>query len=750
MYRLDGEIDNEPLAHSPKPPTSEQTYKEHIEHVLCGALSNARAASRYYSGNKDAFVQAVEAAALYHDLGKLDKANQDVLHRTGREKLPLPHEDAGVAELLQQNHYEAAILAAAHHAGIFSAEKEQKKGNRLLRNLSERDVQGKRVVVAEYVDINLDGYQQKHKIAGIPKLLAQIGKQSIHSCGFMRRVALSCLVDADHGDTARHYGKEASIVPVPLRWEERLSALDKYIGELPQTSARDALRREMYLACRDADTDVSLKACDAPVGTGKTTAVMANLLRAAVQRRLRHIIVVLPYTNIIKQAIDVYRNALTLPGENPEDVVAEHHHRADFSNVELRQLATLWKAPIIVTTAVQFFETLGASHPSHLRKLHELPGSAVFVDEMHTALPSPLWPQVWQWLQIWTERWGGYLVMASGSLPRFWESKEFVSEPTAVPDLLPGRLRKRLVSAEGARIRYASKEKLLNPDELVEFILEEKRGPRLLIMNTVQSTAYIANKLRKEGQDVMHLSTALAPAHRERIVDLVKERLNSSRKDWTLVATSCVEAGMDFSFRRGFRERSTTASLIQVGGRVSRGAEYDEAVVWDFRAEGGLLTQNPSLELPRKVVQRMFESERINELPPSELAKQAMLAELTEQGKEDADSLKEAESTMNYPAVSELCRVIKTDTRLVVISDTIAERIRGGERVNSQELLRFSVQMWSQKIEKGDLPLGLLLGSPNEADSIYFWEAEYDPDFLGYMAGGLPILEGIQAGVFFV
>ena len=83
------------------------------------------------------------------------------------------------------------------------------------------------------------------------------------------------------------------------------------------------------------------------------------LAQAAIALRLRHIFVVLPYTNIVQQSVDVYRKALVLPGENPEKIVAAHHHQAEFKSADLRFLTTLWDAPIIVTTAVQFFETLG-------------------------------------------------------------------------------------------------------------------------------------------------------------------------------------------------------------------------------------------------------------------------------------------------------------------------------------------------------------------------------------------------------
>ena len=104
--------------------------------------------------------------------------------------------------------------------------------------------------------------------------------------------------------------------------------------------------------------------CDSPVGSGKTTAVMAHLLQQASQRNSHRIFVVLPYTSIIQQSVDIYRKALVLPEENPEEVVAELHSRADFQDFDTRYLTSSWRAPIIVTTAVAFFETLSSCQPS--------------------------------------------------------------------------------------------------------------------------------------------------------------------------------------------------------------------------------------------------------------------------------------------------------------------------------------------------------------------------------------------------
>ena len=109
----------------------------------------------------------------------------------------------------------------------------------------------------------------------------------------------------------------------------------------------------------------------------------------------------LPFTNIIDQSVETYRKALILPDENPEAIVAAHHHKAEYKNQLLMASSFRWSAPIIVTTAVQFFETLASNHPSTLRKLHQLAGSAIFIDEAHAALPAHLWPQAWKWREPW-------------------------------------------------------------------------------------------------------------------------------------------------------------------------------------------------------------------------------------------------------------------------------------------------------------------------------------------------------------
>lgn len=714
------------LAHSARQTAPAQSYQEHIANCRSCSRLNARRAARFYSGARREFVETVEAAAVFHDLGKLDDANQQVLRRISHDPLAVPHEDAGVERLLRLGRNESAVLVAAHHAGLFGQRVEMAKPAP-FRNGG----------VADLVYQRSEEYFQSHLAEGCPTFASTVGTP-LHNCGFSRRLALSCLVDADHGDTARHYGNEVRTKAVKPRWRERLEALDKFVAGLGEDGgSRNELRRSVYQECRTVPMDPSMRSCDAALGSGKTTAVMAYLLRVAEERNLHHIFVVLPYITIIRQSVSVLREALTLPGERAEDVVAEHHHQADFSEIDLRQLSTLWRAPVIVTTAVQFFETIAAAHPARLRKLHELPGSAVFLDEAHAALPSHLWPQVWRWLETWTQEWGGHIVFASGSLARFWELKDFVEPPKArsdVPDLLSDALRLQLSDGETLRITIRSVDKALNCDELIQRTLQEP-GPRLLIVNTVQSAAVIADRMHAIGHDVMHLSTALAPVDRDRIVEKIRLRLQrQAGRDWTLVATSCVEAGMNFSFRTGLRERAGVANLIQVSGRIGRDGEYVAPIVWDFRVSDPELPANPTLEIPRRVLRDLLESGEVLRLPASELVTEAMRRELTAGGRQVSEKLFKAEAGMEYPEVSDLCRVIQTDTVTVVVNEALVARIRDGGRVGPQELQKNSVQIWANKVR--ELPV-LPLSRRGSSASLYSWEAQYDPDFLGYMAGAL-------------
>lgn len=730
-----------PLAHSARPKRGipAQPFWKHIGSVACDALTNASCAAGFWSGDRESFCAEVEAAARFHDCGKLAPENQTVLARSAKDPLPVRHEDGGAAYLLERRRENAALLVASHHAGLPSLVAEKAK---LLQKGPSRKYR-----ITEAIDHtarNLANYAAQYDEAGqaispMPPLPKK------WSC-LTFRLALSCLVDADHTDTADNYREAVPKKPAECRWEERAKALDQYVEQLSaerMDDPRNKDRRLVYADCCNAGAEGGLVSCDAAVGSGKTTAIMGHLLRVAQQKGLRHIFVVLPFTNIIQQSVDVYRKALVLPGEDPAEVVAEVHHRAEFQSPESREMAVLWDAPITVTTAVQFFETLAGNRPARLRKLHELPGSAVFIDEAHAAIPVWLWPQTWLWLKELAGEWRCHFVLASGSLARFWENPDFIQAPESIPDLLTPEVRERLSKVEERRVVVQSHPTPLGCDELTRFVLEKKLGPRLVILNTVQSAAVLANSMRKNGHDVLHLSTALTPADRDRMVRRIKERLRySTGGDWTLIATSCVEAGVDFSFGTAIRERCSVASVIQTGGRVNRHGVLSGSVVWDVRLQDPMFNKHRAFDASGKVLEEMLAQGGLGG-DVSTVATEALRRELVRQdvlGR--SDKLRGSESHEDFPDVADLYKVIDSDTRTVVVDPELINRLMNFKKVSWQELVRGSVQIWARKVQE------LEIRHFDHHEELYYWTAPYDPDFLGYMAGVVPLIEGRDTGLF--
>lgn len=727
------------LAHSGKGEYPPQTYIEHIQGVCSRAAQYASEMKAYASRDTGQMEAILRRSALFHDLGKLTDQNQAVLRETAgmHRHLPVNHVDAGSAALKEAGCLYAALLVYSHHKGLPDMATEGIRAeDAFLRDEHLNTRRG--------VDRELPELLRRHR-----ELLMEEFDESESSYPgdwpVFLRIVLSCLADADHTDTAAAYGQapEKEVLP-SLRAEERLDALNQYVAGLGESNMRSQLREEMYRACRDANVCGSFSTCDSPVGSGKTTAVMAHLLWQAIDRGARRIFVILPYTSIIQQSVDTYRKALVLPGEDPEEVVTELHCRADFQNSDTRYLTSLWRGPIIVTTAVAFFETLASNRPAALRRFHELPGSVIFVDEAHNALPVKLLPLAWRWMSILAEEWSCYWVLASGSLVRYWELNSLRSiemNRPRIPELVEADLRERLMRYEHNRVSFQWRGTPVSRGELVQWV-QSSPGPRLLILNTVQSAAVIANDLcTAYGRDcVEHLSTALTPEDREGTIQRVKARLNdASDTNWALVATSCVEAGVDFSFRTGFRELSSLLSLLQAAGRVNRHGSIQNADMWSFLLqEDSMLKSNPMLEDSREVLRGYF-NKGIDIVP--ELSTQSMDDEiiLNDSCINEIQRLMTFETEMQFRAVEAQFNIIDSDTICAVVDATLAKLLTYGKgdwrtlQRKAVSIRRCSIQHWNLKeIVKG----------------VYQWTLGYD-SFLGYMSGILQ-LERLKNDILFL
>ena len=718
------------LAHSAKDGNQAHTYAAHVE-AVCSLVSRFAEELEQYATKSQGIIKAIACkSAQWHDLGKLDDQNQTVLHDTlgGHRHLPINHVDAGSAKLIQENAWYEALMVYSHHRGLPNMAAEKCKGPAVFRDgdLSART----------HTDETLQELIKRH-ISEIQRECS-FGSASGYkgNLQILFRMLLSCLADADHTDAAAYYAQAPDRVALPkLRAAERLSALDHYVSSLGCGDERSLLRSEMYTSCRNANIHCDFTVCDSPVGSGKTTAVMAHLLKQAQNRNARRIFVVLPYTSIIQQSVEVYRKALVFPGEDPEMVVAELHCRADFQDMDTRYLTALWEAPIVVTTAVAFFETLASNRPSTLRRLHNLPGSVIFVDESHNALPTHLLPLTWQWMSALAEDWNCYWVLASGSLVRFWsidawKGRVKLAQPE-VSELVHENVRKRLYQYENSRIAFRWRPESLSRRALIEWIANMP-GPRLLIVNTIQSAAVIAEDIRLGygREKVEHLSTALSPEDRGITIKRVMSRLkNRMDTDWTLVATSCVEAGVDFSFRSGFRELSSLLSLLQAAGRVNRHGLYKDAEIWSFTVQDDLLLKsNPALDTSRAILQDYFKKGIC--ISP-EMSTRSMNDEIIRNDScipSVIDFLGD-ETEMQFKDISKKFRVIASDMVVAIVDSNFAYAVANGGG-DWQQLQRKAVSIRISMIQKWKLK--------EVAARVYVWTLCYN-NFLGYMQGVLDL-----------
>lgn len=789
------------IAHTPPKDNPEQgphIYAEHIDEALeygIDLFDYLLSFSNLDGDKKEKLQRTLTAAIMLHDMGKLDEDNQKVFRGEVTGRLPVDHIEAGVAiASSMQNELLGWLIRGHHSPGLPSKKSEKYFIKQLFREtdykLPATCLRGLRHKRSKSEASHKEDYiKHLEIIRSTNKKLETYKNRQIESCnqwpilalklpssGLMTRLMLSCLVDADHGSAAS-YSKNTKMPQFSMantQWGKRLESLNNYVDHLVDESIdpegeRNKLRGEFYHRCYSGELlDSKLVACSAPVGLGKTTSVMAYLLRKAIKDNSSRIFVIAPYSNIIDQTVKTLRNALVLDGEDSKTVVAAHHHKADFGDKNMRQYAASWQAPIVVTTAVQFFETLATANPSKLRKLNSIVGSSIFIDESHACLPVELLKLTWHWLRELSENWECNIVFSSGSMVEYWNETYMVGEETmTLPDLLPDDLRLKAQNAETIRIDFGFLEKSVNLDEVVDLLQSEKtwddyiqhsKPSCLIIFNTVQSAAVVASALSRNLDDkgktlchkkVLHLSTALAPKDRELILDEILRRQDNTEWDdqvWYLVATSCVEAGVDLDFAIGFREKCSVASFLQIAGRINRhGLRLSGKLIsFSIIPEAGL-SHHPgfkessivfddlwnTIQDPKNTISTLCTTALRKEFSRGQEIKKYLDTELNK--KEYSDELLLDESKCNFQTISQCYKVIESNTATVIIDAKLVKKLERGIPIDWQDLQNNSVQLWANKIKKFNLKpiVGCL------HDDIYSWTDtyDYDPQFLGIMAG---------------
>lgn len=538
-----------------RPPSEWQPLHEHLEKVAV----TARAYADPFSSGDWAW-----NAGWLHDVGKADLRFQKYLLRenglddaeydnagNGR----VNHSSAGAAyaedKISNIPGRSLAYIAAGHHAGLPDWFSDQ-TGNAAL---SVRLEEGR----ANLVNISPVADEYAQNLYTVTKSPSFVSPKNYH---LWLRMLYSCLVDADFLDTESFMQPEAIRQRVGFSSiEEMKNIFDRHMDDLirdcDETPVNMA-RREILDACRKAaEGDQGLYSLTVPTGGGKTLSGMAFALDHAVKHRKNRIIYVIPYTSIIEQTAGVLR------GIFGDDNVVEHHSNIDpdQETQRMRLASENWDAPIIVTTNVQFFESLFATRSSRCRKLHNIVNSVVILDEAQLIPPQWLVPCVHAISEL-TKHYGVTVVLSTATQPAFQglQSAEIVNDPTRLYERLK-RTEIHLPSDGSARVDWTDVAKGL------------QEHPQVLCIVNTRRDCHDLFKLMPEG--TIHLSALMCGQHRsEKIVEI--KRLLQEDKPVRVVSTQLVEAGVDIDFPVVYRAFCGLDSIAQAAGRCNREGKLPE------------------------------------------------------------------------------------------------------------------------------------------------------------------------------
>ncbi len=399
------------------------------------------------------------------------------------------------------------------------------------------------------------------------------------------RYLFSALTDSDWLSTEKHFEKDTSEMRVsaalPIR--EMIGKLEEEFSRKSKEGKINRMRNEArHQVLQKADMPCGFYSLALPTGLGKTLTSMAWALKHAKQNDLKRIIIVLPFVNIIDQTAQVLKGILG------EEWVLEHHSsynedemtarddEEEYSLIEQRRklASENWDYPIIVTTTVQFFESLFSNKPSRCRKIHNIADSAVIFDEVQTLPKEVILPTLQMLKNVQSVMRTSFL-FCTATQPAFEKRPRFDGIDAICPLIeSPAELFK---ATRRVKYRLLNNLAFVDSKTLLEAVAREKAAA-LVIFNTKKAVLefWDCAKNNADWEKKYHLSTAMCPAHRKEVIKNIRADLLAERK--ILVAsTQLIEAGVDFDFPVVFRAMAPLEALIQAAGRCNRENKLGES-----------------------------------------------------------------------------------------------------------------------------------------------------------------------------
>lgn len=523
---------------------------------------------------------------LFHDIGKYGTRFQGVL--TGQQT-KIDHSSIGAILASIFVSQQAATAIGGHHTEMgkcgFDSYDQLKKsyerdevvgGVKYSSNVKLGDIW------KEFVDDHIKYKGSKPKTQKFASGLVSTSRM------LDTRMLFSALVDADRLDAESHsnadefgnkvYRKQNA----KLDAEDSLNKLLSFIGEVSKNSKSshhvNKMREDLLNSCLEsARKPPGVFTLTAPTGTGKTLSVLAFALKHALVNNHERIIMVVPYLSIIEQTATIYKKIL---GEN---YIFEHHSLATGSQttptVESEftrmMLSETWDSPVIITTNVQFLESLFSSRPSQCRKLHNVTNSVIIFDESQNLSSDLIIPTLASFNKL-VDDYKCSIVLATATQPAFENLSEMLKEKekeakgwssVEIVDQGMGLFKRaKRVNVNTPKDQF---EKINNVDLALEI---SKFDSCLCIVNMKRHARNLVDELRKLDLDkkILHLSTNMCQAHRAVVLNYVRESTKC-----IMVSTQCIEAGVDIDFNVVYRALAPLEAITQAAGRCNRNKNLD-------------------------------------------------------------------------------------------------------------------------------------------------------------------------------
>lgn len=554
----------------------EQTVAAHLQGTaaLCGSF-----AAEFGQAQRGFFL------GMSHDIGKYSNEFQKRLH--GGPKVD--HATAGALECAKVGENEMACCVAGHHGGLPDF------GNQKF------DYPGAPTLAGRINKAKTGGIPPYHWAGKLPNPGKKPPLDDFFSISMWTRMMYSCLVDADFLDTESFMAEQAPQRSGYDSLPDLLHRLDDYIAPwFPGKTELNRNRCAILSACMEkASLPRGVYSLTVPTGGGKTVSSLAFGLKHAVENGMKRVIYVIPYTSIIEQNAQVFRDILG------ESNVVEHHSGVSYDdedetnpNNHFQRLASEnWDAPVIVTTAVQFFESLYSNRPSQCRKLHNIANSVVIFDEAQMIPTYHLLPCVGAMASL-ASQFRSTILLCTATQPVLTDLFRRFYPQVQITELCP---RVGDYFQKFQRVTYQDGG-LLSDEALAAELQQHNQA--LCIVNTRKAAQSLYALLPEEGR--FHLSTLMYPAHRRQILNTIRQRL-SSGLPCRVVSTSLIEAGVDVDFPMVWRELAGLDSIAQAAGRCNREGRRNPAqsLVTYFRSERPpLLRQKTNIQAAQEALKQ--------------------------------------------------------------------------------------------------------------------------------------------------